>query len=456
MAFLGQSAPWTLLRLAGAAALLAPCLACIVPQPRGAGQLERLVEPTVQRGYWRYLPKGYEPANPARPDHRYPLVMTFHGMKPFDTAIAQGLEWQQEADRYGFVVVVPELIAPDVLEQFPVRTIHPDFRADETASLAIMDHIFQTTNVDPAKVLSTSWSSGGYMAHYMMNHHPERFTCLAVRQSNFSATILDSTLARRSIYNPVLIVNTEKDFDVCKRESLEARQWYAAHGYRNLLWVFIKDLGHERTPELAADFFSRVVNAHANHPPSILAKRQAIDGNTQGLALLAGRPSTFVRNTSALAPRSQAAVNTSNGRRTESDAAASAAGALRNNDVVAAVPSSPDSIEPAITPERGAAPPARSTKRALTIRATPRTGIEPLFISFSAECPADWQQSAEFQWTLNGSAIAKGLTGQQVVSEAGDHTLALTVVAPGGEEHHAVQTIRVLPRSGTQPTFVGR
>ena len=134
---------------------------CAVPQPRGAGKLERLVEPTTRRGYWLYLPKEYVQADPAtRAQRRWPVVVSFHGMKPFDNARPQALEWEQEADRYGYIVLAPELRAPDVFGQFPLRSVSSTLKGDEEATLAILDHVFANTHADPTNVLSTGWSSG--------------------------------------------------------------------------------------------------------------------------------------------------------------------------------------------------------------------------------------------------------------------------------------------------------
>lgn len=419
---------------------------CAVPQPRGAGRLEHRVEPSVRRGFWLYLPRDYVEADErALRARRWPLVMTFHGMKPFDISYAQAREWQQEADRYGFIVVAPELSAPDVLAEFPVRTIHPWFRADEIASLAILDHVLQSTHADPSNVLATSFSSGGYMAHYMLNRHPERFTCLAVRQSNFSSSILDPDLTAHSLYHPVLIVNTENDFPVCISESREAVQWYQNHGYRNVAWLYLKHLWHERTPDLAADFFARVSQVAPTGPPVALLGRQAIDGNAEGLALLSGRLGRF-QLPPPPAPRLAARGETPP-RALPEDYPWTPA--RREPALVRAIPEhEPEPPVSQPTPERGAQP-VRPERRLVSIRATPRTGIEPVYVNFSAEVPADWQQKARFHWTLNGEPIGSSVNGQKLLSQAGDHTIGLLVVAPDGEEHRAYLTIRVLARLGS-------
>jgi len=425
------------LRAVGMGALLAGllCGGCAVPQPRGQGKLERIVEPTTHRGYWLYLPRDYVRADEAQlRARRWPLVVTFHGMKPFDNAYPQAREWEQEADRYGFIVVAPELRAPDVLLQFPVRTVHPAFKSDEEATLAILDHVFANTYADPSNVMATSWSSGGYMAHYMLNRHPDRFTCLGVRQSNFSSSILDPEMTKRSIYHPIFIVNTQNDFAICRKESREAVQWYKSHGYKNVAWVVVKDKGHERTPDMAADFFGRVARVAPTSPPTVLARRQAIDGNPEGLALLSGQLPQFepppgqvvARRVAAPAPETPPRPIPKRG-----------SGTFR----VRRLPSAT-----AVT-RRAEAIPSRSTTRSpVSIRLSSAIGIEPLHLGFSAECPASWYDKADFLWTLDGQHVTSGVNGQMTLTSAGRHTLGLLVVTQDGREYRAQRTIRVLPR----------
>ncbi|MCP4250227.1 MAG: prolyl oligopeptidase family serine peptidase, partial [bacterium] len=162
-----------------------PLLAgCAVGQRPGKGQVLYRVEAGQRGGYFLYLPAGYD--EEARAGNAFPLVMTFHGMKPFDNAGSQIREWQQEADRYGYVVCAPLLSTSDLLSPLPLNRVTPSLSRDEARILAIMDELARTTSIDPGAVLSTCWSYGGYIAHYMINRHPERFSCLVAKQSNFS------------------------------------------------------------------------------------------------------------------------------------------------------------------------------------------------------------------------------------------------------------------------------
>lgn len=416
----------------------------------GRGQLTREVEPSSRRGYWRYLPVEYVESDPiVRKSRRWPLVVTFHGMKPFDNAHPQAHEWQTEADRYGFVVIAPELHAPDVLQQFPVRSVHPAFREDENATLLILDHVFANTDADPANVLSTSWSSGGYMAHYMLNKHPDRFTCLAVRQSNFSSSVLDTSIIDRSRFHPLLIINTQNDFQICREESAAAVRWYEQNGYQNVWWVRIKNLGHERTPDIAADFFGRVAGVRPSGPSAVLAQRQAIEGNPAGLALLSGATTEFRAPPEMLRRLASGDAGRSTQPRAISvvNGGGSSAPAGGSRTSVSQTP-----VLAAVTPGRNPAAAARGGASAgVSINVSAAFGISPLLVGFSADCPSDWATSAEFLWAVNGETIGSTINGQRTFNDPGTYELSVVVMTRDGREHRAARTIRVIPKLSSDP-----
>jgi poly(3-hydroxybutyrate) depolymerase len=434
--------PRTALRLLLFGGLLVLLGACHVPQPRGEGRLEKLVEPTSKRSYYLYLPKDYVNATPAeRQERRWPIVMTFHGMKPFDVAHSQAREWEREADRYGYVVIAPILHAFGVFSEFPLRSLNNAFKSDEVAALAILDHVARTSDADPGNVLSTSWSSGGYLAHYMLNRHPSRFTCLAVRQSNFTDSVLDQGRVDESRYRPVLVLTTENDFAICRRESTEAIDWYTRHGYKNFAWVHINRLGHERTPDIAADFFARVCGIAPSLPPDDLITRQAIDGNEAGLAFLSGNPYPLDTQPPESArvsdpPEVRSLDRTPTRRTAVAEAAPSAAGPQRDEAPASAVGSTPPRGQRRI--------PAARQRPLIGIQLSTQIGFEPLLLVYSAEYPHDWQRRAEFRWLLNGQPIGAEVNGQRTLNQPGDYRLELVVVGPDGAEHRVARQIRVL------------
>lgn len=234
---------------------------CAVPQPRGQGRCQYIQEPSTKAWYYLYLPTDYILRGGQHPNPQYktwPLVMTFHGMKPYDSAGAQEREWEKEADIYGYIVCAPELQTSDSFMEYPLTKEHSYVLRDKQAVIAIMDHIFATTKADPGRVLSTSWSCGGYLAHYFPNRFPERFQCIATRLSNFSPKLMiEETVPRYRDKTSVAVFAGDGDLSACKLESQEAVAWYKGHGFKNIEGKMIDNMGHRRIPQVAAAFFAR-------------------------------------------------------------------------------------------------------------------------------------------------------------------------------------------------------
>lgn len=243
---------------------------CAVPQPRGQGHYARIQEPDTHAWYHLYLPVDYVKNNgrhPGQAIEKWPLVMTFHGMKPYDNARPQEREWEEQADIYGYIVCAPELETCDSFMEFPLTREHDYVLEDRRNVLAIMDHVFATTAADPGNVLSTSWSSGGYLAHYFVNRFPERFSCIATRLSNFSARLMtEESVPDYRDRVPVAIYIGDGDFPACKRESQEAAAWYQAREFRVVDAKMIDHMGHRRIPQTAAAFFAKQMGIQPLHP----------------------------------------------------------------------------------------------------------------------------------------------------------------------------------------------
>lgn len=255
--------------LASAACLLTQA-GCIVPQKPGRGATTYQIEPTTGRGYYLYLPEDYVKNHGQHPAQgRWPVMVTLHGMEPWDSASSQIKECQEEADRYGFLVIAPELDTSSSFMQYPLKDSDlPYVKRDERAIIAIMDEVFRRTNADPTRVLSTSWSCGGYLAHYMVNQYPERFSCLAVRQSNFSEQLLDPRQVPKYRHMKIGIFFGENDLPACRNESVRAVEWYRKHGFY-VEAKLVEGLAHERTPQTAAAFFASTIGVNPKTPPPL-------------------------------------------------------------------------------------------------------------------------------------------------------------------------------------------
>ena len=250
----------------GLVAVIAFLLAgCPVLQKPGTGRQLVLKEAQTNRTYYLYLPAGYDPSK------RWPVVVTLHGLIPFDTAPRQKREWQATADKYGFIVVAPVISGANTWWVFFVT---PIVKQDERAIMNIMDCVFTNTSADPDRVMITAWSGGGYLMHYMANQHPDRFAALCSRGSCFNPGILDEDSARRMGRKnfPVMVFWGQGDALEVKLDSARAVRWYESKGFYVESMVIPQSLwpakmvlggfgGHNRQPEMAAEFFQRVTSS---------------------------------------------------------------------------------------------------------------------------------------------------------------------------------------------------
>ena len=252
-------------------ALMAMQLGCAVPQPPGQGRAMKRIEPTTGASYRLYLPKDYIKRNGRHPGNaRWPVVLTLHGLKPYDGPGPQVRSWEQEADRYGYIVVAPNLRTCNSLTmQFPLHDATLSYvRQDTRAVLAILDEVCRRTNADPSCVLATSFSSGGYLAHYFVNRFPERFRCLAVRGSNFNAQLLNPSQVPKYRDMKIGIFFGERDFRVCREESMRAIRWYRRRRF-DVEAKRVRGLWHQRRPQTAAAFFAGVIGVKPLTPSKL-------------------------------------------------------------------------------------------------------------------------------------------------------------------------------------------
>ncbi|MCG3179569.1 MAG: hypothetical protein BIFFINMI_01907 [Phycisphaerae bacterium] len=225
---------------------------CPVYQEPGQGKELLRTCRKVSRDYWLYIPK------PHNPERRYPLVVTLHGMKPYDSARPHVQMWGKLADQHQYIVVAPVLMTSDSFGQFPLRKMGPAEMEDVRAVLAIMDEVEEDWEIDPHGVLLSSWSMGGYLASYVLTEYGDRFTAYAPLESNFHDSILNAAHARRWAKSiPVFMFYGSVDLNVVTSQVKDSIAWFRAQGYT----VQTKDagIGHERHPELAAQFFEQVL-----------------------------------------------------------------------------------------------------------------------------------------------------------------------------------------------------
>jgi len=472
---------------------------CAVPQRQGKGLCQRLVEPETNTAYWLYLPEDYVKNNGRAPDsnRRWPVVVTFHGLKPYDNANPQVREWQEEADRYGFIVIAPELRTCDSLTmQFPLRDPSlPYVQKDEQAVIAIMDEVFRRTNADPSRVLSTSFSSGGYIAHFIVNRYPERFSCIAVRGSNFSESLLNPAQVPKYRDMKIGIFFGENDFKACREESMRAVEWYRRYRF-DVQAKKVGGLGHERRPQVAAALFAATIGVTPKTPPELGA-----------LVMLDVMPVARYRPVSrrgvARRPPAPPPAPRTGSRTGSGPPAVSRRGPQTDQNLLFKPKerATPEALRPGPTrvapiepgsrrptpvrapPTRGATrrrpvaqpysspvtPAPRTERRTRTDRIPAReraqpaaetriqvhgdtVGVAPMWVSLSLDTPESLRDGASVLWTDNGRPIGAGtFATQSILRHPGDHVIEARIIT--AEDHKIVlrQTMKVLPAPSSQP-----
>jgi predicted esterase len=435
------------------------------------GQCSRLVEPETKTGYWLYLPEDYVKNNGQRSGNTaWPLVVTLHGLRPYDDAKPQIRSWQEEADRYGLIVVAPELRTCDQLVM-PVPLRDPTkwyVQTDEKAILAVMDEVCRRTNADPTRVLLTCFSSGGYLAHYMMNRHPERFTALAAMGANFNEEMIDYTQLPRYRSTKIAVFFGENDFKLCREESLRAVSWYRRYRF-DVDARQVSGLGHERRPQLASVFFSRIIGASPKTPPD-LASLVMSDVTTGEPARPAGAPRPASLSPAPLFPEDGGRTNAvtdrprdagSDSREREPATVAPMEAPTRSARPVISQPPPPptprrpgqqpysnDPQTPDPLPEQGDEPiPGRIELRGLGI------GSAPMWVDMRVDLPPELLPEASVLWLANGQPIASSTPeARAILRSPGQHQIEAWVTL--GDDRRAIyrETITVLPpEPTTQP-----
>ena len=158
----------------GLCGLILSCLTgCPVVSNREAPGLQLTQQdPESDRQYQLYVPTRYGDNGAGR---KWPLVVTCHGTKPWDTAPRQFDEWKGLAEQKGFLLVAPDLLGtrgdvpPKPADQIALQL------QDEKAILSIVRTIQAARAVDPSRIFLTGWSAGGYAVLFTGLRHPDVF-----------------------------------------------------------------------------------------------------------------------------------------------------------------------------------------------------------------------------------------------------------------------------------------
>jgi len=151
----------------------------------------RLVEPETKMSYWLYLPEDYVRSNgQRRATARGPWSSRCTACGPTTTLIPDPL-LAAGGGPVRLRVVAPCCERATACHAVALRDpTLPYVRRDERAMLVVMDEVCGGPTPTRPRFYSPVFLRG-YMAHYMMNRHPERFLALAALGSNFNEELLD-------------------------------------------------------------------------------------------------------------------------------------------------------------------------------------------------------------------------------------------------------------------------
>lgn len=146
----------------------------LIPVQGGGLDRVRIEVGGLERRYFLYIPDSAR-GGPA------PLVIAFHGGGQGVERFAEGVDLRGMADRYGFVMAVPE----GLRESWNTGSLDPQGYAEENGIddlafvAALIDDVLATGAVDPARVYGMGVSRGGMMVYYAACNLPGRFAAIA-------------------------------------------------------------------------------------------------------------------------------------------------------------------------------------------------------------------------------------------------------------------------------------
>lgn len=171
------------------AAVLMNTPAEVLAKGRDRGRGQALQQRTlnvggVERSYYLYVPTALRGA-------QAPLVVAFHGGGQDVERFAMGVGLQAMADRYGFVMAVPE----GIQKSWNTGSPHPQGYAEENGVndlafvSALLDDVLALGVANPARVFAMGVSRGGMMTYHAACAMPSRFAAIAAVAGTLSSGI---------------------------------------------------------------------------------------------------------------------------------------------------------------------------------------------------------------------------------------------------------------------------
>lgn len=149
----------TILMMAAAIMTVMPCRA----------QIRNFTWQNTQRQYLLFEPSGRDGA--------LPVMYFLHGLGDNITRCSDEMHFDQLAERYGWVIVVPQALS---VQGYTMWNAGLGGSADDAGFLlALLDTLVADGKVNDDSVFFTGFSMGGFMTHRMAIEHGDRITACA-------------------------------------------------------------------------------------------------------------------------------------------------------------------------------------------------------------------------------------------------------------------------------------
>ena len=136
------------------------------------------VRAQIQHFEWQGVQREYLVKTPAQNKEAMPIVYFLHGLGDNITRLDNEFHFQQVADAYGWMMVVPQALAQSGYTMWNAALTNSSID-DSGFLMALLDTLSTQYPVDLDSVFFTGFSMGGFMTHRMAIEHADRITACA-------------------------------------------------------------------------------------------------------------------------------------------------------------------------------------------------------------------------------------------------------------------------------------
>ena len=132
----------------------------------------------IQYFEWQGTQRQYLLKMPAQAKETMPIVYFLHGLGDNITRLDNEFHFQQVADEYGWIMVIPQALSQSGATMWNAALMSSNID-DSGFLMALLDTLAVHHPVDLDSVFFTGFSMGGFMTHRMAIEHGDRITACA-------------------------------------------------------------------------------------------------------------------------------------------------------------------------------------------------------------------------------------------------------------------------------------